>query len=442
MSKQKKEIKMKNRDKKTRAEQLSGLFKINEFIHHYQIFRPFQLFPKRVMNIIASKLADKFMKSSKLKARLMEGLDLLYGDHISKEKKEELYLNNVRFMAMLYLESIFFAPNLNFKTYSQYISLEGKKYLDKALEKGNGAIVTSTHIGMFTYFMGAFGYHKNKYPLMTVVSARNFQMYSNIVNRPELRHFKLLKSRKWSVIKKSLVSHLKKNGIVAIYYDYSKRGNLRVPFWDGKYPYLITTPQSVIRLHTLTNAPIIPAILLPKSLINKAHVKFLDPAPLKEASKRISDHSGKEYHGELSTILNKMYGPYFRTYIEFWEEFRKFGHRIMDVFVLEHQLKMNEVIIAVKEKIHEIIDNSYERNRDDEQILKETDEILIQVEENLLHSDNVINQGSQKDQKLELTLSYYSGVGKIYRLLKMTKSILIKNKESKAAQILEDFTLS
>lgn len=365
--------------KKSRAEQMSGMFKITSFIHRYQLFKPFLYLPTSILNAIGTILAPIALKSRRLKARLDEGLDFLFSPFLTPKRKNELYNTNIRYMVQMYLDAIFHSPNIYAHTLSQFITFEGLAYLYDALKKGNGVIIPTVHTGMYFHILAGLAYLPDKNPVVTVVRPRNQTMYENIINRPELRHFFVLPTSKFDKIKSELLNHLQSNHIVVAMFDYSKKRNLRVPFWEEKFPQLITTPQSTIRLHSISGAVLIPAVIEPDGEVGKSIVRFLDPDPIQKYSSSIAHLPQKDYHGRMSIYLNNLFAPFLVRYAHYWEELRKFTHRMQEIFDYDEIGSIYDHIDILIEKMKEILDLSFETNRRDDAILNSINEFQTSI---------------------------------------------------------------
>ena len=362
--------KMENpKKKKKRADQLKTIYGAISFIHHYKIFLPFRKFPPSFIYMWGHLLGKILVARSKLRKYIVNGLDSLFGARISSDFKEKIFQANAKYMASLVLDAMLYSPNIYEHTLNQFIEFKNLNYLDEALAQKKGAIIIGTHAGMYFHLIAGLVYHPRKYNVMTINRARNQVMYENILKRPELTNLKAVTHSKFVEIKERMISHLNQNGVLVILQDYSKKHNLQVPLVDKKYPMLITTPQSAIRIHKMTGTPIIPALIYPQGILGKSLIEIQDPQPLAEISKQFWNSSGKIFHGEMSISINMILYPYLIRYLHVWEELRKFSIRIRDSFDLIDKISLEEFYQAVSSKMMNILEKSYEHNRNDEFLL-------------------------------------------------------------------------
>ena len=360
---------MKKPRNKNRADQLKVIYKAMSFIHQYKIFLPFRRIPPSILYAFGHLFGKLLVARPKLRKYIFKGLDLLFKDRISLKFKEKIFQTNAKYMASLVLDAMLYSPNIYENTLNQFIEFKNLKYLDDALALKKGVIIIGPHAGMYFHLIAGLVYHPKKYNVMTVNRARNQVMYENILKRPELTNLHAVMHSNFVEIKERMISHLNHNGILVILQDYSKKHNLQVPLVEGKYSMLITTPQSAIRIHKLTETPIIPAFIYPQGIIGKSLIEFQDPQPIIEKSKQFWDSPGKTFHGELSISINKILYPYLIRYIHVWEELRKFSIRIRDEFETINKTTLEEFYQTLLSKMMNILEKSYEHNRNDEFLL-------------------------------------------------------------------------
>ncbi|QEE17431.1 hypothetical protein DSAG12_03268 [Promethearchaeum syntrophicum] len=398
--------------KKNRAEQLKGIYKIISYIHQYKIFLPFRRITPSFLYMWGHLFGKLFVARPKLRRYVLNGLDFLFEDRVSTEFKEKIFQANAKYMASLVLDAMLYSPNIYEHTLNQFIEFKNLKYIDEALALKKGAIIVGPHAGMYFHLIAGLVYHPKKYNVLTINRARNQVMYENILKRPELTNLKAVTHSKFVEIKKRMISHLNQNGVLVILQDYSKKHNLQVPLVDKKYPLLITTPQSAIRIHKMTGTPIIPALIYPQGTLGKSLIEFQDPEPLAEISKQFWDSTGKIFHGEMSISINKIIYPYLIRYIHVWEELRKFSIRIRDEFELINKTTFDDFYHALSSKMMDILEKSYERDRNDN--------FLMSLISNFFASSKL---HSQLDENLyilpiKIDLTGLNSLGKFQTLIK------------------------
>ncbi len=419
----------------SRSTKLMPLFKLTSFIHKYKIFRPFLYIPSPFLNQWAHLLAPLILKKDRLKVQIFRGLEALYSTiNLSQHQKERLYNANAIYMGTLYLDAMFHSSNIYANTLSHFVSFKNMEYIYAALKAGKGAIIPSVHVGMFFQVLASLVYIRPRLEITTVIQPRNRVMYENILNRPELTNFHVVPSTNFAELKEILADRLEKNHLVVVYYDYSKAHQLRVPFDMDTYPYLITTPQSIFKLHKIHQSPIIPAILTPHGEFGRSIITFQNPELLDDISSRYSSSASKEYLGEMSTTLNRIFGNHLRKYNHLWEEFRKFSTRCSDLFEVKQNWTTSQLILHIQEKIQKILDQSYEPGRADSVILENV-AILFQEITDLL----VMPQKQVIQSTAEISLSFKSAVQEIFTLLEFLIKILEESGEVSAKTRLMEF---
>lgn len=364
-------------DFESRSKKLMPLFKMTSFIHKHRIFRPFIYIPTPFIYQWAHLLGPLVLKKKRLQKQIYKGLDALYPNNmLNSKQKKKLYHANAIYMGILYLDAMFHSSNLYPKTLNHFVQFENLRFIYDALKKGKGAIIPTLHVGMFFQVLGSMTYIRPKINITTVIQPRNRVMYENILSRPELTNFHVVNSTSFKELGPILAERLAKNHLIIVYYDYSRAHQLRVPFESGRYPYLITTPQSIFLLHKIHKSPIIPALLSPNKEFGISKIKYLDPNPLFQVSNKYWNESSKIFLGEMSIKLNQIFAPHLRKYNHIWEEFRKFSTRCSDSFEIEANWTNNDLIKSIQQKIINLLDQSYESNRDDKKILEMVDTII------------------------------------------------------------------
>lgn len=347
------------------GDSLGGVFKVTNFIHRYRLFSPFLYFPTSILNAIGSILAPLVLKSRTFKKQVLGGIDALYGSIITPKQKIKLFEANRRYLIQMYLDALFHSPNIYFHTVDRFIKFENIHYLDQVLAQGKGAILTTLHSGMYFHSMAGLVYHPKKYSVLTVVQPKNMIMYGSIITRPELRHFKVIPSLDYQKVRKTMNEHLKNNGIILIMFDYSKPNQFRVPAHLEKNPFLITTPQSPIRLLELNGTPIIPTLIIPDGEVGKSIIRFHTPITPPSPNLKITAKNSKKFHGDLSIKLNRFFFNYLKKYAPFWEELRKLEIRRKISIDFIDPLNISNFIDKIESNIIALLENSYEPTRND-----------------------------------------------------------------------------
>lgn len=424
----------------SRSAKLMPLFKITSFIHKHRIFRPFLYIPSPLLNQWAHLLAPVMLKKPRLKTQIFSGLEALYHNKkLTLTQKQNLYHANAVYMGMLYLDAMFHSSNLYENTLNHFVHFENFHFLHEALTKGKGAIIVATHVGMFFQILGSLAYVRPKIQITTVIQPRNRVMYENILSRPELTNFHVVPSTSFKKLKPILKKRLQQNHLIVVYYDYSRAHQLRVPFEAKKYPYLITTPQSIFKLHKIYGTPIIPAKIYPRGEFGKSRITFLDPEPLLRTSSRYSASPEKVFLGEMSTHLNQIFAPYLRKMNHLWEEFRKLTTRCSDYFEMDPSWTLAMLCNQIEEKSAAILTQSYESNRPDEKIKILLSEFFSTLKTGIERPLQTIS-ASMSNLPQSINLSFKSATGEIQTLFTYLETILMKVNESQGSKIVSQYS--
>ncbi|TFH28549.1 MAG: hypothetical protein E4G98_05260 [Promethearchaeota archaeon] len=345
---------------------MGGILKFIKWIGRYRIYRIGKIQPYSALNAWGHLLGKlMFGTSSKIKRRTIASLKALY-PNASPKKLEKFYTTNTKFMGMFFLDIIFRMPFMcDFPPQSQvdvikYINFE---LLDNVLEEGKGAIALTLHLGEHFHNPGGMFLHPKKYQMAAVASVKNLPMYESN-NRAHFDNLHIYASTKFSQISDKLKLALNKNQVLVMYHDYSSKTQLRVPFISDKLPFLIHTPQSYIRLHKLTGAPILPLITVPDKVFGRSKLFFLDNTSIMEVSRKYWNAPQAEFHGQLSTEINRVMFPWVRKYGPWWEELMRLaGLRSKDELKFDPLCNFQKMLTTIQEKMLHIIENSWEPGR-------------------------------------------------------------------------------
>jgi lauroyl/myristoyl acyltransferase len=425
-------INKKYQEFESRASKLQPLFKATRFIHKYRLFRPFLYIPTIFINSWAHLIGPLALKSKKLKKRIFGGLAALYPKvAISSKQKEKLFHANAVYMAMLYLDAMFQTSNINVRTLEHFIEFKGIDNLESALKKGKGVIVPTVHVGSFFQVLAALSYYRPELQVTTVYQPRNKILYESIMARPELTNFHAMPSTSFSKLQPILIDHLKKNHVFVVYYDYSSAHQMRLPFDQGTYPYLITTPQSLFKLHSILDTPIVPVKVIPNGQFSKSIIEFVDFEPISKISQEFKNAPIKTLLGEIAIKVNSIFAPYLRKFNHIWEEFRKFTTRTSDSCDFPPDIDLAEIIRIIQEKCVQIIDRSYESGRNDEGIKT----ILLNGFDQL-KALNVGSSGTVYRHQKSIDLNLMDSLGEIHVLLNELIKILENLEQNDGVDIL------
>lgn len=343
---------------------LTKFFTFVKWVDDSRIYHLVRLIPRRLFNGFGHLIGYLIMGTSKtVKQRIFSSLTLLHPD-LSVRKLEKYALANSKYLGMLILDIFFQLPLTSDLPNTKFFSYQHLDRLDQALKKGKGVIIPTVHIGQYFHVGVSIYNHPKRYPVCIIAKLDNLPLFQNI-NRSKYNNVYLIAATKFERILPFIKKQMALNRIIVTYHDYSNPSQLRVPIWKERYPtHLIHTPQSYIALHKLTGAEILPAVAIPNNVFGKSTIIFLDNSKIQSISKKYIHQSSKQFHGELSIALNASLYPYVVQYSHLWEEIMRLGaYRMTNELSLEGIQTNQDFIEKSFEKMHEIIDNSYEPER-------------------------------------------------------------------------------
>lgn len=385
----------------------------------YRLYVLYNLLPVYIQEGIAGALGQLFLGFSKPNRHKVEkSFQAIYLDSLGPSQLKRLYWAHCAYMGKLVFDFMNGLPKNVDRPVTDFIEYENFHLLDRELNKGKGVIIPLLHLGQLVHGIYAIGKHPNKYNLATVVYTPHLVTYK-FTNREGFDNVFLYSSTSYKRISQYLEHHLKQNHIVLLYYDFGTKKQLRVPFWVGKYPYLLHTPQSIASLFLKTGASILPCISAPNQVINHSRVKFLDNSNLMAKAENHHLFTKKENHGRISTELNKLMYPYVCKYARVWEEIPDFAtSRAADSLKIIHNYNIQDFTDIIFWKIQEIIEKSYEPSRDDNRILKIVEEFKVQIKDVLISDDQTLALPGRIDLSLKNSFQEI-----IYLLDQYTKNI-------------------
>jgi len=193
----------------------------------------------------------------------------------------------------------------------------------------------------------------------------------------------------------------------------------------------------VASMHRLTGAPIFLAITHPLGEIGKSLVEFREIESIKEMSRKLKDAPLKEFHGRLSTEINRQINRYLRIYPHLWEEIMNFGRfRLADKVRFEPGIKIHEFLDQIREKMISIINTSFEPDRKDE-------EILDVIQKNFPVISSALDKPSEilRHHKTKINLSLLDGISELLKLCNVAEKELKVKGQYKAAPMMKDLSI-
>ncbi|MHA1475464.1 MAG: LpxL/LpxP family acyltransferase, partial [Promethearchaeota archaeon] len=414
---------------------MGPVFKVINWIGRKRIYKPIRFVPFSLLNGLGHLVGRfGFGTSKSVQRKMKASFNALYPG-ISEKRLHKLIDAATKYMAMLFLDIMFRFPLTGDISIKRFYKYKHTERLDEALQQGKGVIIPILHIGQFLHspnMMVQYPYKKLK--IGFVISISNMVMYEN-ANRKHFDNLYAFASTKFSLISDKLESHLRGNNLFLTYHDYSTTKQLRTPFIHGKFPYLIHSTQSYISLHKRTGAVILPAISHPDGVFGKTKLEFIDNTSIMEISEKYWNESTEEFHGRLSTELNRILYPYIRKYAHVWEEIMRLSVlRCADKVEFPKNCTIHKFMEEIQQKMLTVLDGSYEPDRPDNQL-----KILIQdyfppIINSLQNPDNIL-----RSHKTFINLSLMSGISEVLKLCSVAQKELNLKGELQSSKLIQGF---
>jgi lauroyl/myristoyl acyltransferase len=402
---------------------LQYLWKAAVWMQNSGFYRPFIHIPEILRRSFGMVMGHLMLRSKK--RQIITGINALF-PKLSKRRKNKIMHANMSYMGNLMFDCMFCVPAVaHDDVYLKYLSHENLHYLDEALAKGKGVIMPTLHTGQFFHALGSIFMHPStkdpskRYNLVVLGGRDNAAMFAPITAR--YPNYYVLETTKFSEVKNIFIEHLKRNHIIMLYYDFTSKDQIRIPFAEDPHAFLKSTPQSVAALHFATGAPILPVVTCPAGQIGKSTIKFLDPTPMAKISEELENVSKDEFHRLISLTLNQQLHPYILKYTHVWEELMAFGSYVNKQRIyFEKGITVKEALISVQNFLINMITNSYEPNRNDEDVKQ-----LIQT--GLSQVSNALNNPNAQFCNKRCYIKYFDQNSSL-ELSKILKSILTRLK--------------
>ena len=422
---------------KSWVEQIGPVFKIMAFMNKYQIYRPYKYVPPKQLNIYGHLIGKFFLGKSKSVTRKISASMRAFFPNASSRRIKQLTDASVKYLGMVFVDFMFGLPQTTIPPYDRLYQYENLEILDKAVAEKKGVILCVTHVGSFLQTMPGFSLHKNQYWVTGVANLSNSIFYQYLIAKPDFKRLYVYPTISFQIIGKMLEKRLKENHIVIIYADYSMKDHLRVPYLEGKSPFLIHTVQSAVSLHRKTGAPIIPCMSYPNGSNGKTRFRIMDNTKIMEASKKYWNAPKKEFHGRISMEINRIMYPEIRKCAHTWEEIMNFAYlRLADKLQIPANTSMKQFLELVGQKMGQIIDGSFEPDRPDEkylQLLTEYGPKIISA----LHSPEKVF----RPHRCKVNLSLMDAHSELMKLCRVIHNALEMNGENDALSIENEFVM-
>jgi KDO2-lipid IV(A) lauroyltransferase len=124
---------------------------------------PFRFFVQRLPLLVSYRLVAVFAPvasyiSLKNRARIDQGLSLMYGGHLSTSRRRQIIRQTFNNSLCTTAEVLWY-PKLTKQMCERIMSIEGQEHLDEALRKNRGVVLLHGHFGNPHIIMPAIGYH-------------------------------------------------------------------------------------------------------------------------------------------------------------------------------------------------------------------------------------------------------------------------------------------
>jgi len=421
---------------------LEPVFKIIAFLNKHNVIRKHWMYPPKALSFWGHLIGVFLKRVPMLRSGIKQSL-LAFYPNLKEEWQESLIHSSAVYFGKLFINLIFRLPLSAFPPYQKMFSYENIELLDEAIEeaqsRGTGVIMLVTHLADILNVIPAFTSHPHDYTIASVANISNSLLYQYIINKPIFDSLYVYPSISFRRIGKYLERHLRKGHLLIIYSDYSHPKQPRMPMWPEEYEYLIHTPQSVQKLQRKTDAIIVPCISTPDDgVMGRTHFKILDNSKLMKVAEQYKDSPKKEFHGRLSMEINRTLFPWIKKYAHAWEEIVNFARvRIADSLKFKQDMNMRYLAIEIHKKIKQIINHSWEPDREDEKILEETEQYMGKIIQSL-PDENHENSRILPLKGIKIDLSKITAISEIFILLNFLGEKLEKKGYQKQFSLLKE----
>jgi len=421
-------------DEKGWSSRYTPLFKIVNFLTKHNIVRHHWMHPPRLIQVWSHLIGGFLNLMPGMRKSIAKTMWAFFPD-ASPKRIKRLTRAGCNYYANLFLDLMFRLPLAGNEPLQEMFEYEDLHYLDEALEQakeeGTGVIMLVLHTADFFHPIPAFSTHPNKYWVTSIANMSNNLIYQYIVNKKYFNRLYVYPSISFNVIGPHVEQRLKEGFVLVQYSDYSSKKHLRVPMIHGEYPYLVHTSQSTMSLQRRTGAYMVPVITEPNGIMGKTRFRVLDYKPLMKTINQVKDAPDKEFHGKVSTEVNKILYTWIRKYAHCWEEATDLGaKRITDSVNFEKEISVEDFVHQTLDKMNEIVEMSWEPNRDDEKL------------KNIIQDCRDKNGSLFKDPENEfyphktwIRLSKMGAIDELIKLCKVTQTHLKKRNEPEVVEI-------
>ncbi|MHA1268910.1 MAG: lysophospholipid acyltransferase family protein [Candidatus Helarchaeota archaeon] len=332
-----------------------------------------QKIPKSFLNFISQGVSHVIAGNEEYQMEIYKVVERIMGEVIEKKfpsyKKEyiieRIIYQNLINMSLVFYDMIFLLPYLiKYRNLKKYFSFTGLEHVNNALKKGNGVIIVSDHIGNFLLLFCIFsllGYKTN-----AIIEIQN---YLGIIELLKETGLKIIPSppsnneKLKSKIKSRIETALKNNELLIILQDFGSQHYLLMNFLNE----LCYTPIGVISLSIKHKSPILPAFI--KSYTDR-HFHELTIYPEYKIIK-FESMDKSEVILYNCHIINKIIERHIKENFLHWMILP--AYHIRKLYRINEKYKnrsFKENFLETMDYYKELIENSYEPGRNNEDILK------------------------------------------------------------------------
>ncbi|MCP4760963.1 MAG: hypothetical protein GY870_04215 [archaeon] len=425
---------------------MKSFFDFGNFIGRYKIWRLFNWLPASTITIFGLLFGRIILGLGPFKNKIRASLQAIIPE-VSEKRLKILTNASLTYYGVIFLELMFRLGAAVEFPLNKFHEFRNFHLLDQALEKGKGVILIQAHIGQFFHVLSGISQigtyldpNREKerpyiYKMGAVGQINNLNLFI-YDNRSHLTNLTIFPSTEFNMISLPMEKLLQKNGILLMLHDYSNKGQLRVPFIQNKFPYLIHTPQSYISLHRKTGAVILPIFIYPNGRIGKTTIEFLPgfSERIMEVSKKYWNAPKKEFHGQVSTKINEIFYSYVIKYAHIWEELNVLAsRRLADKIRFKAGITLVMFLNQIHDKMIYIIENSFEPGRNDKLLIKIIQNSFSEVIPIINKPDEILRK-----HKTKINLSQMNASSEILKLFSVViKELKLKEEFDSATLLVE-----
>jgi hypothetical protein len=374
----------------------SPVFRLTHFIHRYRLHRHFTRIPFTGFQMISTAMHKIFTKASR--GQIEKTWKMLIPPKFLSKRNLDLWTDAfIKFNIELYLDTTFYLPIRSPENIEYFTPVIGLDNIQRALEKGKGAFLTTLHFGEFNHsYFNLMQQHftingkQRKFFVAALSSAENEFLFRAMAN--SIPNFEVILTGSFRELKAIIEKHLALNHVVMVMQDYFHPAQYRVPFNSGKgrHDFLVPCPQMLSYFHLKHETPVIPTICLPGKNLKHSIVKFLPEISLQTCNLEgyhsklqqdlIKYRNGElpytKHFGLLSTIINKQLYPNILTHPYLWQASYLFFERTQFRITLKNITHLGTLFRISAERLLQFMEKSYEPGRKDEQIVPLLEEWL------------------------------------------------------------------